>query len=223
MCVCVCEAGVRLPLTHTHTCVNTHTPSLEQHVVHPESRARLMVARILLAWWYRLLVSAEDVGEKKKKHPVCSHTGSVAYNSNLMHQSLLPEQQSVSRCINCRAHMVITKKASQSQQEITTYSHFSLLTVFSYKWFASSFLFSPQFLLLASSLVFILSCSVKPLLWVNPRFTPLTAMTAVPAAALVATLAFLRGWCKLLLSLFLRLSLSVYLCPLHTSLFLPSI
>lgn len=117
VCLFVCEAGVRLPLTHTHTCVNTHTPSLEQHVVHPESRARLMVARILLAWWYRLLVSAEDVGEKKKKHPVCSHTGSVAYNSNLMHQSLLAEQQSVSYCINCSAHMVITKKPHKANRK----------------------------------------------------------------------------------------------------------
>lgn len=46
------------------TIAHAHTPSLEQHVVQPRSRARLTVARILFAWWYRLLISAEDVGNK---------------------------------------------------------------------------------------------------------------------------------------------------------------
>ncbi len=89
-------------LTHTHTCihthVNTHTQGLEQHVVHPENRARLMVARILLAWWYRLLVSAEDV--EKKEFGLLKHW-----------VSCLPQwcdTSIFSLCINCKTHMVNT-------------------------------------------------------------------------------------------------------------------
>ena len=52
---------------YTHTQVYTHTVRLEQHVVHPESSARLMVARILLAWWYRRRCGGKGI-------ELCSHT-----------------------------------------------------------------------------------------------------------------------------------------------------
>lgn len=68
-----------------------------------------------------------------------------------------------------------------------------------------------------------LHCFVKPSLRINPRLAALGATTAVTQAALVATLLFLETDVNFCSRPFFPLPLSVYLCPLHTSLFQPSI
>lgn len=99
----------------------------------------------------------------------------------------------------------MNRNTCQVKQEINSFKRLRLLTLFSYEWFFSLSSFSP--VLSLSSLLYEIAAVSKSQVSATRSDDYSSKRHWLPV--------FLRDWCKLLLSL----SLSLYLCSLHTSLF----
>lgn len=177
-----------------------------------------MVARILLAWWYRLLVSAEDVEKSIQLVHTLGQSLTTLISPSLyyswdLNQSLLDY---FSSWPSLKPEKSGVKTSSLSHHSSSYPGFLWMLQVLLYLLLSVFF----SFLLLFSCLSPF--CFVKSLLWVNPWLAQTRLITGVPRWHRLPLSASLRNCCKLVL-LFLPLSLCVHLWPLHTSLFQQSI
>lgn len=143
------------PHTDTHTHVNTHATSLEQHVVQSSADGCQDTVGLVIS-------SQQKMWRKKKgkKSLQPAHTHWVSCLQQWSDAPIFTSWTAIS--LSFRTNMVkrnicqaLEKTTTGNQESHNSFTHLSLLTLFSYEWFS---VFGPQFLLPRPVFVF-------PALW----------------------------------------------------------